>query len=118
MPTTPNLALPYPDLAGAPNVPADIMALAVALDASTVLPKRTRGTVTAGATNSSGVITVTHGLGVTPAIVMVSINGANSTSEKTLRTSARTSTTFSLIFFYGGTNAGVDTVSFDWICEA
>lgn len=117
MPTTANLALPYPDLASAPNVPADIQALALALDAITGL-KRTHGSVVAGATNSSGVITVTHSLGVTPANIQATVVGANSTGDMTLRRSAKTSTTFSLIYFYDGANAGTNTVSFDWICEA
>jgi hypothetical protein len=37
MPTTPNLGLPYPGLTNAPNGPADIQALAVALDAMGVV---------------------------------------------------------------------------------
>lgn len=36
MPTTANYALPYPGLTNAPNVPADIQALAVALDTNMV----------------------------------------------------------------------------------
>jgi len=56
MPTTANLSLPYPDPSAAPNVPADIQAIAQALD---VIPGIRAGANmgTPASTSSSGTVT-------------------------------------------------------------
>ena len=80
---------------------------------------RTRGSVVNATTDANGVVTVTHNLGVTPVIIMTNVNGILSSNERTLRISARSSTTFSVMCFYNSTVVATSSGwSFDWICEA
>jgi len=53
MPTTPNLGLPYPGLTNAPNVPADIQALATALDVLPLTACANMGTPTSTASDGT-----------------------------------------------------------------
>jgi hypothetical protein len=57
MPTTPNYAFPYPALTNAPNVPADIQALAVAVDTEQLNNSRiiARALRTANSSSATGV---------------------------------------------------------------
>jgi len=81
---------------------------------------RASGTVTNATLGSTGNCIVAHNLGVVPAIVMTSINGAATTAERTLRTATRGTSTFSVLCYYNGViaPAGDTGWSFDWICEA
>jgi len=83
-------------------------------------PLRTRGSVVNGTTGATSNIEVTHGLGVTPIIIMTNINSSATGAERTLRINIRNSTLFQVLCYYNGAAAGSGNVgwSFDWICEA
>lgn len=71
------------------------------------------GSVSAG-TSAAGLITVTHGLAGTPAFATVALT--TTTTALTWRISAKSSTTFSVIFSTASTGAVLvsTTVAFDW----
>ena len=76
------------------------------------------GTVTGATTDGSGLITVTHGLPSTPSLILTSVNSTTTANERTLRTYARTATTFQIQCYYNGvvvlSNPGW---GFDWFAE-
>ena len=84
-------------------------------------PAYTRGVVS-GATSSTGTITVTHGLGATPAVVMVQpvAGTAVDTVIGQVFVGSRTTTTFVLVFRRRDTGDTLNSnpVSFNWVAIA
>ncbi len=73
-------------------------------------------------TDANGNISVTHGLGVTPRVILCQVVRPVTTSELTLRVSARSATTFTVMSFYNGLLLSSAVMpagtGFDWRCEA
>jgi hypothetical protein len=76
MPTTTNLGLPYPGLTNAPNVPADIQALAVALDTPRPGSSYTASGSFVGNAGTTGNIDITYGVTFTAAVWAVGNGGS------------------------------------------
>jgi hypothetical protein len=103
MGNTANLVLPYPENTDpVANMAAAVQALANAIDAAHPA-KWKRGAVT-GTADANGDLTITHGLGVTPTVVLVS--SGNSASSMALAAHTFTSTTFK-VRFRNSTSAAV-----------
>jgi len=122
MPTT-SRGYPYPDLSSAPNVPADIQALAVALDTDLASPARPfaqaagavilAGTAVVGGAFISAAIAFPAGRFSVNPLAQVTIAGANGGEQYCVAHVVVTSPTAATLYVY---NAG--TTAMTWASSA
>lgn len=70
-----------------------------------------------GSTNSSGDITVTHGLGTTPSVVFIQSTTAGAVSAGEYAVTGVNATTFTVHCYYNGSVNASAAVSFYWRAE-
>lgn len=107
---------------GAYNLPPDVVAIIAGLERRIAALERARSLQAAGVASlpfgagaGSGSVTVTHGLAVTPARVLVSQNGAGGPSPIVLQVDNIGATTFRIYGeFRTGTTVGAINVPIAW----
>lgn len=99
MPTTPTYAFRYPASTNSPNVPLDISNLATDVE-NYLASFMKRGTISI-TTDSSGLFSISHGLGVAPTTVMLTPAYINDTVSSVFRPTvgAITSSTIQVVCY-------------------
>ena len=104
--------IPSPTPPDPPDVPGDMKALADRVDA--IIPRIKSG-MTDVSINASGDATITHGLGVQPDAVVVSVNAPGPAADYTANVRTVTPTTFAIRPYRSGALVTSATLTIHWI---